>query len=74
MQQAAERLEVSDGVIRRLIKEGVLPALQVVRAAPWEIEPDALELPEVRREIARVHAGRPCPRIAEGQLSMIPLS
>jgi hypothetical protein len=36
-QQAAEQLKVSDTVIKRLIREQVLPATLVVQCAPWVI-------------------------------------
>ena len=62
LEQAATRLQVSNTVISRLLKEGALPAKQVVRYAPWIIEIAALELPEVQRAIQAVHDGRKLPR------------
>ena len=37
-EQTARQLQVSNTVIKRLIREGVLPAKQVVACAPWVIE------------------------------------
>jgi hypothetical protein len=39
MQQAASALQVSDAVVRRLVMQKTLPARQIVRFAPWMIEP-----------------------------------
>jgi len=58
LEQAATRLKVSNTVISRLIKDGTLPAKQVVRYAPWIIEIADLELAEVQRAIRAVHDGR----------------
>ena len=46
-------------VVRRMIAQKILPARQVVKCAPWMIERAHLELPAVRKEIRRVHEGRP---------------
>jgi hypothetical protein len=51
-------LGVSEMVVRRLIAQKILPAKQIVKFAPWMIERTHLELPAVRKEIRRVHAGR----------------
>lgn len=64
LEQAAERLEVSPSVVRRLIQNKVLPASQVVMWAPWEIAPEALELPAVQAAITQVKAGQKRPRTA----------
>jgi hypothetical protein len=55
--QAATRLGVSNTVVSRLIKEGTLPARQVVRYAPWIIEVADLELPGVQKAIRAVYEG-----------------
>jgi hypothetical protein len=62
LEQAAKRLQVSNTVVSRLIKEGTLPARQVVRYAPWIIEVADLELPAVQTAIKAVHEGRKLPR------------
>ena len=51
LQQAVERLGVSELSIRRLIEQKVLPATQVVPCAPWEISLDALNAPAVQQAI-----------------------
>lgn len=67
LEQTATTLNVSNTVVRRLIKEGTLPAKQVVRYAPWIIEIDDLELPGVRVAVEAVRAGRKLPRQLPGQ-------
>jgi len=73
MEQAAERSGVSATVIRKLITCGLLPASQVVPAAPWEIAPESLVLPAVRRAISVVRSGGSVPRseVSEKQLGLI---
>jgi hypothetical protein len=51
LQQAVERLGVSELSIRRLIEQKVLPAKQAVPCAPWEIPLEALNLPLVKQAI-----------------------
>jgi DNA invertase Pin-like site-specific DNA recombinase len=51
LQQAVERLGVSELSIRRLIEQKVLPAKQAVPCAPWEISLDALNSPAVQQAI-----------------------
>ncbi len=67
LEQAARRLNVSTTVVSRLIKEGTLPARQVVRYAPWIIEVADLELPGVQTAIRAVHKGHKLPRIHPDQ-------
>jgi DNA invertase Pin-like site-specific DNA recombinase len=66
-QQAAEELKVSDTVIKRLIRQQVLPATQVVLCAPWVIDRKDLELPAVQAQVQAVHHGRRLPQIVPGQ-------
>lgn len=67
-EEAARLLQVSNTVVKRLIREQVLPAKQVVKFAPWIIHKDALSLPAVVAQIDAVRRGayRP-PLIAIGQ-------
>jgi hypothetical protein len=69
---AAKELEVSTGVIRRLLERKVLPAKQVVQHAPWVIRREDLRLPGVQTYIEAVHAGKHGPRLDSKQ-SMFPL-
>ena len=55
---AAKALQVSHTVIRRLIREGTLPATQHVPTTPWIIARSSLSLPDVQEEVAAVHQGR----------------
>ena len=55
---ATKELGVSHTVIRRLIREGTLPATQVVSTTPWIIPRSSLSLPEVQEEVTAVHQGR----------------
>jgi DNA invertase Pin-like site-specific DNA recombinase len=58
VEQAAAVLEVSATVIRRLIKERVLPASQVVASAPWIMARADLSLAVVQAEVEAVREGR----------------
>jgi excisionase family DNA binding protein len=58
MTEAAKLLGVTNHAIRRLIKTGVLPAVQVVLGAPHQIRADDLTSKPVKTAVAR--KGRPC--------------
>jgi len=58
VEQTAKTLGVSETVIRRLIKERVLPAKQSVALAPWIIARLDLELPTVQAAVTAVREGR----------------
>ncbi|MGE4092727.1 MAG: helix-turn-helix domain-containing protein [Candidatus Binatia bacterium] len=70
LQETAAELHVSGTVIKRLLKEGILPARQVVPGAPWVIERTNLQLPVVQTQIQTVHAGRKPPQIIDGQAEL----
>jgi len=72
LERAAERLGVSNTVVKRLIKAGTLPAKQVVRYAPWIIKVTDLDLPEVEADVKAVRRGRKLPKQSPGQ-QKIPL-
>ncbi len=72
LEQTAKRLDVSNTVVSRLIREGTLPARQVVRYAPWIIEVGDLERPAVQAAVQAVHEGRKLPRHHPAQ-QQIPL-
>jgi len=61
LQAAVKRLQVSDTVIERLIRGGILPARQVVKYSPWVIEEKDLELPAVQAAVQAVRQGRRLP-------------
>jgi excisionase family DNA binding protein len=67
LEDAAEELGVSNTVVRRLIREKVLPAEQVVRYAPWLIRREDLLSPAVQAAVQAVQEGRKRPRTAPGQ-------
>ncbi len=66
-EQAARELNVSNTVIKRLIRERVLPATHVVEYAPWIIHRKDLQLPAIQAEVQAVHRGRRLPQIVPGQ-------
>ena len=68
MTQAARALGVTNHVIRRLIRDQILPARQVVPGAPYQIRAEDLDLNTVWQAIAGTKA--PCRTKDENQLSM----
>ena len=70
MSEAARELGVTNHVIRRMIREGILPAEQVVSRAPYQIRAADLRSHRVRESLAR--RGRPCRTPSESQSSLFP--
>jgi excisionase family DNA binding protein len=70
MTEAASELGVTNHVIRRLIRDGVLPAEQVVSQAPYQIRVEDLRADSVRQ--AMEHHGHPCRTTLESQASLFP--
>jgi excisionase family DNA binding protein len=70
MSEAAAKLGVSHHRIRRLIRDRILPAEQVVLGAPHQIRSSDLETDAVATAISRT--GRPCRTDPENQLPMFP--
>jgi len=70
MRDAAAALAVSSYTIRRLIKTGVLPAVQVVPDAPYQIRSSDLHSQAVTAIVAR--KGRPCRSESAEPLPMFP--
>jgi len=68
MSEAAAKLGVTNHRIRRLIKDGVLPAEQVVPDAPYQIR--ATDLQDERVAAALARNTRPCRAISENQISI----
>jgi hypothetical protein len=69
--QAAQELDVSNTVVKRLIREGVLPARHVVEYAPWIIERKDLALPAVQQQIQNVRSGRRLPKSSANQQQFV---
>jgi hypothetical protein len=72
LREAAQRLEVSVTIVRRLIVEKTLPASQIVMCAPWQIPVEALNCETVRVAIENVKKGVRPPHIhrPDGQDSL----
>lgn len=68
MFEAANKLGVSHHAIRRLIKDHVLAAEQVVRGAPFQIRASDLDDERIKAALAR--KGRPYRAESENQLPM----
>ena len=62
MSEAAATLRVKNHTIRRLIKAGILAAVQVVPGAPYQIRADDLMSETIKAAVSR--KGRPC-RVAD---------
>jgi excisionase family DNA binding protein len=62
IEQAATELGVSHTVIRRLIRQGKLPAKQVVKSTPWIIDRESLTSPVIQCEIESTQSGRQLPK------------
>ena len=61
MLEAAQKLGVTCHAIRKLIRDGVLPAKQVMLDAPWQILSADLDGPAVQNALRRrSRRGRPC--------------
>lgn len=70
MTEAAAKLGVTNHVVRRLIKDRVLPAEQVVPGAPYQIR--AADLDNERIAIALTRKGRPRREDQQDQIPMFP--
>lgn len=68
MSEAAAKLGVNNHRIRRLIKDGLLSAEQVVPRAPYQIRASDLLDPKVLEAIARTPG--PCRAVSDNQISM----
>jgi excisionase family DNA binding protein len=70
MSEAAATLGVTHHCIHRLIKDGILPAEQVVPGAPYQIRADDLQQEQV--VAANGRTGRTCRVVPANQLPMFP--
>jgi len=50
LQVAAQQLNVSQSIVRRMIAEKILPACQVVVCAPWQIPMEVLDSEAIRKK------------------------
>ena len=57
--EAAQRLGISIGSLHRLIREGRLPARQLLPSAPWQIPAEALDTEAVQIGVQEIIARRP---------------
>jgi DNA invertase Pin-like site-specific DNA recombinase len=57
--EAAQRLKICVGSVKRLIREGVLPATQLMPSAPWQIPASALDTEAVKIGVRAVVNRRP---------------
>lgn len=74
LNQAAKRLGMSSNTIRALIKRGMIKAKQVIKHAPFEIEPSELDKEMVKTVIRRLKDGqslRSIGDVSEGQISFL---
>ncbi len=67
LEETARELGVSNTVIKRLIREKILPARQVVAYAPWVIDRSSLGLAAVQARVRAVHQRRKLPRTVAEQ-------
>jgi DNA invertase Pin-like site-specific DNA recombinase len=51
---AAQRLNVSETIVRRMIEEKILPARQVIVCAPWQIPVEALDSEVTRQQATKI--------------------
>jgi DNA invertase Pin-like site-specific DNA recombinase len=67
-EEAARELQVSNTVVKRLIRQRILPARQVVKFAPWIIAKRDLSLAAVQEQVkAARRGGHRLPQILLGQ-------
>jgi DNA invertase Pin-like site-specific DNA recombinase len=59
LEDAARRLSICVGSVYRLIRDGVLPASQLMPSAPWEIPVAAIDSEAVRIGVRRIVDRRP---------------
>ena len=57
--EAAQRLKICVGSVKRLIREGVLPATQLMPSAPWQIPTSALDTEAMKIGVRAVMSRRP---------------
>jgi len=70
MSEAAKELTVGVGVIRTMIEHGLLPAQQPAKGAPWMIQREDLQKPDVHNYVNHARTGKSVPRVADNQTLM----
>jgi len=71
LEEAAERLRVSQATVRKLLERRLLKGRQIVKYAPWMIGMEALNEPSVQAAVASVHSGHAVPPTAEKQPELL---
>lgn len=71
LEEAAERLDLSQATVRKLLQRGILQGRQIVKFAPWMINPEALKTSSVQAAVANVHSGQAVPLSAEKQPELL---
>lgn len=56
--EAASRLGICVGSVQRLIRQGILPATQLMPSAPWKIPVDALSTEAVQTGVREIQKRR----------------
>src|SRR4051795_12874147 len=68
---AASRLGICISSVHRLIREGILPATQLMPSAPWKVPAEALETEAVKAGVQAVAARRPKRRVdSQGETTL----
>jgi hypothetical protein len=68
---AASRLGICISSVHRLIREGILPATQLMPSAPWKVPVEALETEAVKAGVQAVAARRPKRRVdSQGETTL----
>ncbi len=57
LDQAAQKLEISTQSVRKLIKQKIISASQIILGAPWSIPKEDTEKEEVKRAVERIKKG-----------------
>jgi hypothetical protein len=60
--QTAQVLQVSPNAVRQMIRRGILTGEQIVPHAPWVIQREAVQSPEIQEAARAVREGRGVPR------------
>jgi DNA invertase Pin-like site-specific DNA recombinase len=62
LEETAHRLGISGTSVRRMIRQKVLPASQVVACAPWQISLEAVDSEPIKQAVANIKARTRVPR------------